>query len=89
MKASALALGIATALWLLQGIIRKVGIPMMEHEQLRGVMPGVRCDQVYSIAVSVHDEGHRARCLRCTAVGPRRSDADAARQALLEERSKR
>jgi hypothetical protein len=62
---------------------------MMEQQRLRGVMPGVRCDHVYLIAVSVHDEGHRARCLRCQAVGPLREDADAARQALLEERSER
>ena len=72
-----------------QRIVRKVGIPMMEQQRLRGVVPGARCDHHYPIAVHVHDGGRRARCLRCLAVGPVRSDADDARQGLLEERSKR
>jgi len=62
---------------------------MLEKEGLRGVMPGAWCDHGYPIAVHVYDRGHRARCLRCLAVGPVRSDPDAARRALLEERAKR
>jgi hypothetical protein len=57
--------------------------------RLGGVMPGAWCEHGYPIAVHVYDEGRRARCLRCLAVGPVRREADAARQALLAERSKR
>ena len=72
-------------------IVRKGGIPMtLQKEGLRGVvMPGAWCDHGYPIAVHIYDRGRRARCLRCLAVGPVRSDPDAARQALLEERAKR
>ena len=68
----------------------KVGIPMRRQERPRGVMPGAWCNHAYPIAVQVYDGGRRrAQCLRCLAVGPVRSDPDAARQALIEERSKR
>ena len=43
----------------------------------------------YPMAVQVYDGGHRAKCLRCHAVGLVRSDSHAARQALLKERTKR
>ncbi len=72
-----------------QGIQGKVGIPMTLQERPRGVMPGAWCNHAYPIAVQVYDGGRRAQCLRCLAVGPVRSDPDAARQALIEERSKR
>jgi len=73
-----------------EGIVRKAGIPMtLERKGLRGVMPGARCDHDYPIAVYVYDGGRRARCLRCLAVGPVRSDPDGARRALVEERAKR
>ena len=61
----------------------------LEKKGLRGVMPGAWCDHAYPIAVQVYGGGRRARCLRCLAVGPVRSDPDTARQALIEERSKR
>jgi hypothetical protein len=61
----------------------------LEKKGLRGAMPGARCDHDYPIAVHVYDGGRRARCLRCLAVGPVRSDPHAARQALIEERAKR
>jgi hypothetical protein len=62
----------------------------LEKKGLRGVMPGVRCDHDYPIAVQVYDGGRRrAQCLRCLAVGPVRSDPHTARQALLAERVKR
>ena len=60
----------------------------MERKGLRGVVPGARCDHDYPIAVHVYDGGRRARCLRCLAVGPVRSDPDGARRALVEERAK-
>ena len=50
---------------------------------------GAWCNHAYPIAVRVYDGGRRAQCLRCLAVGPVRSDPDAARLALIEERSKR
>ncbi len=53
----------------------------------RGVMPGAWCRHGYPMEVSVYDNGRRARCLRCGAVGPVREDADAARRALVEESS--
>jgi hypothetical protein len=54
----------------------------------RGVMAGAWSDHDYPIAVNVYDGGRRARCLRCLAIGPVREDADNARRALLEERTK-
>jgi hypothetical protein len=62
----------------------------LEKKGLRGVvMPGAWCDHGYPISVHVYDGGRRARCLRCLAVGPVCGDPDAARRALLAERSKR
>ena len=55
----------------------------------RGVMPGAWCKHAYPIEVSVYDNGRRARCLRCGAVGPVCKDADAARRALLVESGNR
>lgn len=62
---------------------------MTPEKRLHRVMPGAWCDHDYPIEVRVYDRAHRARCLRCHAVGPVREDADAARKALLEERGRR
>jgi hypothetical protein len=63
---------------------------MRKQKGLRGVMPGAWCNHDYPVEVRVYDEGHRARCLRCHAVGPIRGDADGARRALLgQERAER
>jgi hypothetical protein len=69
--------------------MRKVRISMtLEKKGMRGVMPGALCDHSYPIEVYGYGgECRRARCLRCLAVGPVRSDPDAARQALLAERA--
>jgi hypothetical protein len=58
---------------------------MMEQKRLRGVRSGARCDHNYPVVVDVYDGGHRARCLRCQAVGPVRGDAHTARRVLLEQ----
>jgi hypothetical protein len=71
-------------------IIRKVRISMTPEEDLHGIRPRAsRCYHDYPMEVRIYEGGHRARCLRCQALGPVSSDADAARKALLEERSKR
>jgi hypothetical protein len=61
----------------------------LDKKGLRGVVPEAQCEHGYPIAVQDYDGGRRAKCLRCHAVGPVRSNSHAARRALLEERTKR
>ena len=44
---------------------------------------GIRCTHLYPILVTPFDEGRRARCLGCGAVGPARATCEDARLALL------
>ena len=56
-----------------------------EHASRRraGTRHGIRCTHLYPILVTPFDEGRRARCLGCGAVGPARAICEDARLALL------